>query len=84
MRKEPLKSIKLYEHPKVVDLFTRANWISFFNRIQGYDEEVTEEFLMSLRPHSKTHATVGFRGLTRKENAQVGRKKQSITKTEDN
>jgi len=27
-----------------VDLFTRANWISFFDKIQGYDEEMTEEF----------------------------------------
>lgn len=66
MRKEPLNSSKLYEHPEVVDLFTRAHWISFFHKIQGYDEEVTEEFLMSLKPHSKTHATVRFRGLTLK------------------
>lgn len=36
----------------------------FFERIHGYDEEVKEEFLMSLRPHSKSHATVSFRGLT--------------------
>ena len=64
MRKESLKSIKLYEHPEVEDLFTRANWISFFDRIQGYDEEVTEEILMSLRPHLKTHATISFKGLT--------------------
>ena len=64
MRKEPLNSSKLYEHPEVVDLFTMANWISFFDRIQGYDEKVAEEFLMSLRPHSKTHATISFSGLT--------------------
>ena len=64
MRKEPLNSRKLYENPEVVDLFTREHWISFFDRIQGYDEEVTEDFLMSLRPHSKTHATVSFRALT--------------------
>ncbi len=36
----------------------------FFERIHEYDDEVTEEFLMTLRPHSKTHATVIFRGLT--------------------
>jgi len=65
MRKEPLNSNKLHEHP-VVALFTRANWMSFFEIIHGNDEEVTEEFLMSLRPHSKTHATVSFRGLTLK------------------
>jgi len=54
----------LYEHPKVVAVFTREYWMPFLKRIHGYDEEVTEEFLMSLRPHSKTHATVSFRGLT--------------------
>jgi len=64
MRKEPLNSRKLYEHPEVVALFTRENCISFFDRIQGYDEEVNEEFLMSLIPHSKRHATVNFMGLT--------------------
>ena len=64
IRKEPSDSSKSHEHPEVVDLFTRTNWISFFDKIQGYDEEITEDFLMSLRAHSKTHATVSFRGLT--------------------
>ncbi len=64
MKKEPLNSNKLHEHPEVVALFTRANWMSFFERIHGHDEEMTEEFLMSLRPHSKTHAIVSFKGLT--------------------
>ena len=64
IRKEPSDSSKLYEHPGVVDLFTQANWISFFDKIQGHDEEITEEFLISLRPHSRTHATISFQGLT--------------------
>ena len=64
MRKDTLNSKKLHEHLHVVALFTRAKWMSFFERIHGYDEEVTEEFLMSLRPHSKTNATVSFKGLT--------------------
>jgi len=38
--------------------------MSFFERIHGYDEEMTEKFLLSSRPHSKTHATISFRGLT--------------------
>ena len=64
IRKGPSDSSKLHEHPEVVDLFTRANWISFFDKIQGHDEEITQEFLMSLRPQSKTHATVSFMDLT--------------------
>lgn len=64
MRKEPLNSTKLHEHPKVVAPFTRENWMPFFEKFHGHDEEVTEEFVFSLKPHSKTHSTVSFRGLT--------------------
>lgn len=64
MRNESLNSARLHEHPKVVALFTRANWMPFFEKLHGYDEEVTEEFSLSLTPHSKTHATVSPRGLT--------------------
>lgn len=64
IRREPSDPSKLHEHPEVVDLFTPANWMSFFCKIWGHDEEITEEFLMSLRPQSKTQATVIFRGLT--------------------
>lgn len=50
MRKGPLNSNKLHELPEVVVLFTSVNWMYFFEIIHGYDEEVNEEFLMSLRP----------------------------------
>jgi len=36
----------------------------FLENLHGYDDEVTEEFILSLKPHSKTHATVSFRGVT--------------------
>lgn len=71
IRKEPSDSRKLRETPEVVDLFTRANWVTFCDRIQGHDDEVTEEFLMSLQPKSKTLATVNFRGLTLKLTPQL-------------
>lgn len=54
IRKEPLDTSKLHEHPEVVDIFTQANWMTFFDRIQGHDEEIREEFFMSLKPQSKT------------------------------
>ena len=46
--KEPSDSRKLRETPEVVDLFTHANWMTFCDRIQGHDDEVTEDFLISL------------------------------------
>ena len=64
MRKEPLNSNQLHEHPEVVTLFTRENSMIFFEKIHGYDDEVIEEFLMALKPHSRTHTIVSFRGLS--------------------
>lgn len=64
MRKEPLNSTRLHEHLEVVVLFTGANWIPLFEKLHGYDEEVIEKFSLSLTPHSKSHATISFRGLT--------------------
>jgi len=45
--------------------------MTFCDRIQGYDDEVTEEFLMSLQPKSKILAIVNFRRLTLKLTTQL-------------
>jgi len=64
IRREPSDTSKLHKHLELVDLFTQVNWMSFFDKIQGHDEEIIEEIFMSLRHQSKTHATVSFGGLT--------------------
>jgi len=64
IRREPTDSSKLRENREVVELFTWVQWISFCDKLQGYDDEVAEEFLQALRPKSKTLATVNFRGLS--------------------
>lgn len=64
MRKEPTNSTKLHEHPQVIAIFTRANWMTFFEKFRGFDEEIAQEFSLSLVPHSRTHAIVTFRGLS--------------------
>lgn len=38
--------------------------MSFYDKIQGHDDEITEEFLRALKPKSKTLAVVNLRGLT--------------------
>ena len=63
IRKEPTDSKKLRESPEVVELFTRARWMSFCDKLQGYDDEVAVEFLRALKPKSKTLAVINFRGL---------------------
>lgn len=64
IRKEPSDYNKLWETPEVVDLFSRAHWMTFCDKLQGHDDEITEEFLRSLKLKSKTLAIVNFRGLT--------------------
>ena len=64
MRKEPKNSFRLHEHLEVVAIFTRENWMPFFENFSGFDEEVAQEFDLYLVTHSKTHATITFRGLT--------------------
>lgn len=64
MRKEPTNSTRLHEHPQVVAIFTRENWMPFFEKFRGFDEEVAQEFTLSLVPHSRTHATINFRGIS--------------------
>ena len=54
----------------MVEIFTQAQWMSFCDKLQGYDEEVAEEFLRGLRPKSKVLATVKFRGLSLKVTPQ--------------
>lgn len=48
IRKEPSDSKKLRETPEVVGLFTYAKWMTFYDKIQGHNDEITEEFLRSL------------------------------------
>jgi len=38
--------------------------MSFYEKIQGHDDEITEEFLRALKLKSKTLAVVNIRGLT--------------------
>ena len=64
MRKEPTNSTRFHAHPQVVDIFTRETWMKFFEKFWGFDEEIAQEFALSLVPHNRTHATITFRGLS--------------------
>ena len=64
MRKEPINSTRIHAHPQVVEIFTRANWMNFFEKFRGFDDEIAHEFSLSLVLHTRTHATVNTRGLS--------------------
>jgi len=37
--------------------------MNFFEKFRGFDEEIAQEFSHSLVPHTRTYATVTFRGI---------------------
>lgn len=64
MRKELSNSTTLHAHPQVVEIFTRANWMNFFEKFRWFDDEISHEFSLSIVPHTRTHATIAIRGLS--------------------
>ena len=63
-RREPINTMRIQQHPQVLEIFTRHNWMGFFEKFTGHDDELAQEFAHSLSPHSRIHATVIVRGLT--------------------
>jgi len=63
-RREPTNTVRIQQHPQVLKIFKRHNWMGFFKKFRGYDDEVAQEFSLSLTPHNRIHATIVIRGLT--------------------
>ena len=63
-RREPTNTVRIQQHLQVLEIFTRHNWMAFFKKIRGYDDEVTQEFSLSLTTLTRIHATIVIRGLT--------------------
>ena len=56
--------MRIQQHPQVLEIFTRHNWMGFFKKFTGYDDEVAQEFAHTLTTHSRSHVIVLVRGLT--------------------
>ncbi len=54
MRKEPTNSDRLHAHPQVEEIFTRENWMNFFEKFRGFDEEISHEFSLSGPSHKNS------------------------------
>jgi len=49
-RREPIDTSRINLHPPMVDIFRRHNWFGFFELRKGYNDYITYEFSMALRP----------------------------------
>jgi len=56
-KREPINTVRIHQHPPVVEIFTRHNWVGFFEIMRGYDDEVEKYFSLSLIDLTRTHAT---------------------------
>jgi hypothetical protein len=43
-RRETTKPSRVYENPEIVEIFHICDWLGYFERIKGYDDEVAIEF----------------------------------------
>jgi hypothetical protein len=48
-RREPTYPSKVYRNPKVVENFQDNNWLVYFDRLRGYDNEISLELAMNFQ-----------------------------------
>jgi len=63
-KRVPINTVRIHQHPQVLEIFTRHNWMGYFEKIRGYDDEVAQDFSLSLIPLTRVHATVVVIGLS--------------------
>ena len=63
-KREPTNTTRIHQYPPVVEIFTRHQWMGFFERMRGYDDEVARDFALSLIPLTRTHGTAVVKGLS--------------------
>jgi len=63
-RRDPINTVGIQQHPQVLEIFTRHNWMGFFKKLRGYDDEVARDFSLSLIQLIKVHANVVVRCLS--------------------
>jgi len=63
-KREPTNTTTIQQHPPMVEIFRRHQWMGFFERTRGYDDYVAREFSLSLIPLTRTNSTTMLKGLS--------------------
>ena len=53
----------IHQYPLLIDICTSHQWMGFFDRIKGYDDEIAHEFDKALQPWGEDSATTIERGI---------------------
>ena len=63
-RRDPINNVRIHQHSPILEIFRRHDWMGYFEKLRGYDDEVARDFSLSLIPLTRAHATVVVRGLS--------------------
>jgi len=63
-KRECTNTSRIHHHPPAVEIFTRHQWMGFFERMRDYDDDVAREFALSLIPLTTTKDTTMVKGLS--------------------
>lgn len=63
VRREPTNHKKMFRNPEVVDIFQKLGWINYFQKLDGFDEEVAMEFATNLKKDNEKKSITEVRVL---------------------
>ncbi len=49
-RTKPTYTKIIQQHPPILNIFRRHEWLAFFELLTGYDDDITHEFPMEVHP----------------------------------
>lgn len=61
---DPIRTTKIHQHPRVVEIFTRHQLLGLLYLLTGYDDDVAREFEILLVPLARAKATIVVRGFS--------------------
>ena len=63
MEANPIEASRLYNNPEVVEIFQQYNWIDYFNRLYGYDDNIVMEFSLNFHHIRDQEYSTSMKGL---------------------
>lgn len=55
---------RIQKHSPIIYIFPSHQWMGFFEKLKGYDDEITQEFTMALHSQGEESSTMVIRGIS--------------------
>jgi hypothetical protein len=63
-RRVPIKPSRVYDNPEIIEIFHRCNFLGYFERLKGYNDEVAIEFSHNFHNINEHEYVTIVRGIT--------------------